>query len=187
MTKVSKKIAPSINQANAWKLFERKLELLLANLNENSYLIISIKQSNQLIQFVAQGSYGTRVETISNHFLFEEEQLDSKQIASLIKIGWHSPTGTPEEATPEDDPDGSPNFFVDYPANTDFSEHAGLAVQTFAKILRVQHPRFLQIKAFDANGTKLNLKKLGLQVAPPVEQEAELKEGETLVLYTSCQ
>ena len=161
-------VATSCGKANprsaGWSGFAQKLAPVLANLAEDQYLIISVKHSNRFVQFSAQGNFGLRAETTSNHFLEKSEKLDRKQRAALLDIGWAAPTGTPRQSTPEKDPDGSPNHFVDFPAPVDFARVVDLAVTTFADVLRVPYPGMLQYEAFDCeSNTALRLGDLGLK------------------------
>lgn len=80
----------------------------------------------------------------------------------LHAFGWQSPTGSPEHSTPERDPDGSPNFFIDCPAPVQFGDLADLATRTLIEVLQVPHPGFLEYKAFDADGNSLIWSELGV-------------------------
>lgn len=128
----------------AWPPFEDRLTAVLGALEEEQVLIISVKNTNRFVQFVAQGPFGMRAEATSNRYLAQSERLDPAQIAELVAAGWRNPTGSPEESTPEDDPDGSPNFFVEFPAPVRSAEVAKMAVHTLASIMRVPHPWFLE-------------------------------------------
>ena len=50
-----------------WPPFAKTLASVLAKLEEDQFLIVPVKQSNQYVQFAAQGSFGMRTETTSNH------------------------------------------------------------------------------------------------------------------------
>ncbi|MFZ4538960.1 T3SS (YopN, CesT) and YbjN peptide-binding chaperone 1 [Propionivibrio sp.] len=173
MTKPTMKTKPASARrlSAAWPRFAQKLATVLEELEEDQYLIVSVKRSNRYIQFAAQGSFGMRVETTSNSYLEKPEQLNAQQIASLIDAGWDVPTGDPAEATPENDPDGSPNFFVDFSESTSFEAMANLTVKTFAEILCVPYPGFLQYEARDANGEAIVLPNLGLKRASGASQD----------------
>lgn len=151
--------------SSAWPMFARKLSAALRKLEEDQFLILSLKQSNQYIQFAAQGSFGMRAETTSNSYLPESRQLTEQQITSLTEAGWHPPSGAPADATPDKQPDGSPNFFIDFPVPKTFRAVAKTAVTTLAEILRVPHPGFLEYELFDADGNAFALPELGLKRA----------------------
>jgi hypothetical protein len=165
--------------SSAWPMFARKLSAALRKLEEDQFLILSLKQSNQYIQFAAQGSFGMRAETTSNSYLPESRQLTEQQIASLMECGWHPPSGVPADATPERSPDGSPNFFIDFPAPRTFRAVAKTAVTTLVEILRVPHPGFLEYELFDADGNAFALPELGLKRATrklPDEEATKLPQ-----------
>jgi hypothetical protein len=138
---------------------------VLATLEEDEFLIISVKGSNRFVQFAAQGSFGMRAETTSNTYLAESEQLDAGQIAALTQAGWSAPTGAPNASTPELDPDGSPNFFIEFPEPVPFGDVAKLAVHTLAEVLRVPHPGFLEYRGGEFAGNAIEWPALGLKRA----------------------
>ena len=153
----------------AWPPFSQKLAAVLEKLEEDQFLILSVKRTNRFVQFAAQGAHGMRMETTSNNYLAQPDRLNKRQIATLVDAGWHDPTGTSTDSTPERDPDGSPNFFVDFPgASVSFEAVAKLAVSTLAEILRVPYPGFLQYTAFGENMRAVVLPELGLKLAKPV-------------------
>lgn len=151
----------------AWPPFAQHLADCLRSLDEDQYLILSLKRGNRFVQFAAQGAFGMRAETTSNDYLAESERLDASQLAALGAAGWRGPTGSPAESTPERDPDGSPNFFVEFQDPVPFEQVSELAVHTLAEILDVPHPGFLEYDAFDAEGHAILLPSLGLRHAGP--------------------
>jgi hypothetical protein len=167
-----------------WPPFAEKLATALAKLEEDQYLILLVKRSNRFVQFAAQGSYGMRVETTSNAYLSKPEKLNKRQIATLLQNGWSDPTASPDESTPENDPDGSPNFFVEFSDPVSFTAVANLAVRTLAEILRVPHPGSLQYDAFSADGEKIALPELGLQREKPASRKDEQEDLPQLLLET---
>lgn len=180
MTSVTNSLpaAPS-NYSVAWPPFAQKLAAVLARLEEDQYLILAVKKSNRYIQFASQGSYGIRVETTSNNFLSKQEKLNERQLTALTEAGWHAPTGKPAESTPEGDPDGSPNFFVEFSEPVSFEAVANFTVRTFTEILRVPHPGFLQYEAFDdTEGTweAMALPELGLKQGKPAAPADNLED-----------
>lgn len=158
------KIQPRYSEA--WLPFTEKLATTLASLEEDQYLVISAKDSNRYVQFAAQGAFGLRGETTSNAYLPEDEQLDPEQVAGLITAGWNTPTDDGDASTPENDPDGSPNYYRDYPAPVDYYAVARDAVNALSRIHSIPHPGFLEYEAFIAGGHQLILAGLGLKRAP---------------------
>lgn len=155
----------------AWPPFAQKLAAVLGNLEEDQFLILPVKQTNRFVQFSAQGSFGMRVEATSNSYLKKSEQLNEEQIAAMLAAGWYVPTGTPSSSTPEADPDGSPNFYMNIPVPVNFEAAANLAVSTLSNILHVPHPWMLEYKACDEHGDALVLPSLGLKQAKRLTKE----------------
>lgn len=149
----------------AWAPFAGRLAGVLEQLREDQYLIISMKRSNRYVQFAGQGAFGIRAETVCHQYLPASDQLDPAQIASLQGLGWQPPTGSHDEATPEHDPDGSPNFYVESPVPVPFAALADLAARTLVEVLRVPHPGFLEYNSFDSDDNTLLWPDLGLKRA----------------------
>ncbi len=146
----------------AWPPFEKRLATALAKLEEDQFLILCLKGTNRFVQFAAQGSHGMRMEATSNAFLKRKQKLSTEQIAQMIAGGWRGPTGAHHEATPELDPDGSPNFYQEFPRPVRFKRLATLAVRTLREIMGVPHPLFLQYEAYDTQHQTQDLSELGL-------------------------
>lgn len=176
---MTNKLPPSRRLSVAWPPFAQKLAAVLGKLEEDQFLILSEKRTSQYVQFAAQGAFGMRAETASNEYLTKDKQLNKRQISTLIEDGWHAPTNAPECSTPKDDPDGSPNFFFDFPATMPFNRMAAVAVRTLAEVLRVPHPGYLAYDAFDTDGNAIPLPELGLKRASrsqPADQFAPLPQ-----------
>src|SRR5450830_907893 len=108
MNQLAENTRKPINKiSKAWAPFAHKLAATLETLEEDQYLILSVKHSDRFIQFAAQGSFGIRIETASNSYLDGPEQIYEEQVATLIDAGWERPSGAPAESTHEGDPDGS--------------------------------------------------------------------------------
>lgn len=146
----------------AWTPFSKNLALVLSKLEQDQYLIISAKGSNRFVQFACQGEEGMRVEVTSNHFLKGKARLSRRQISWLLANGWNAPTGNVKEATPERDPNGSPNFFVDLPAPIAAGDVAHMAIEALAIGLDIPNPASLAYEAFEADGRTLQFENLGL-------------------------
>ena len=170
---VDNTIKPTNKISRAWAPFAHKLAATLEKLAEDQYLILSVKHSDRFIQFAGQGSFGIRIETASNSYLDGPEQLYEEQVVTLIEAGWERPSGAPTESTHESDPDGSPNFFVDFPAPVSYESVANLTVRTFSEILRVPHPGSLQYLAFDDDNQAIALPELGLKLEIRIEETVD--------------
>lgn len=179
---VKNAILPSVRISKAWPAFSLRLAAVLEKLEEDQFLILSVKNSNRFIQFAAQGSFGVRVETTSNSYLAKPEKLKKEQIVALISLGWAEPTGSPDEATQSNDPDGSPNFFIEFCTPVSFEAVADFAVKTLSKVLRVPHPGSLQYQAFDDLGEGIALPELGLKLEKQIQHKIDFAKLSDLLL-----
>jgi hypothetical protein len=128
--------------ADAWERFEHELALALAALEEDEWLILSLKQRQRFVQFVNQGDAGLRAETVSDYYLEEGDQLSDGDRALLLKLGWDAPTNLPDAFGYR--PDGSPNYFVDLAHPVPCDELAALAVATLKTVHGAVHPGVLE-------------------------------------------
>lgn len=182
MVKETVSVVEAQKRSVAWLPFAQKLTVVLSHLEEDQFLVISIKRTNRFVQFAGQGSFGLRIETTSNSYLKKPERLKKKQITALVSAGWFAPTGKPKKSTPEKDPDGSPNYFSEFAEPVDYACVANLAVNTFVDILHIPHPGWLEYEAFDAEGNEILLKGLGLkQFQQP--QPAPEHQDQTSIAY----
>jgi len=149
----------------AWAQFAQRLSPVLQGLQEDQYLVVSAKQSNLYVQFAGQGFYGLLMETTSNQYLSETEQLDDSQIDMLTKLGWNRPTDDLKAEEKEKGPEGSPNYYIDNPRPVDFEGVSRLAVMTFSHVHRIPHPGYLEYDAFDSRGNPVHFPDLGLKRA----------------------
>ena len=146
-----------------WPVFEKNLAEVLKSMQEDEFLVISQKRSNLFVQFAAHGEFGMRAETTSEVYLNKEESHSVRTHHALLALGWKLPTGSPSESTPADDPDGSPNYFVDFPAGTSPQQIAALSVRTLADLYEIPHPGNLEYDAFDNDETPISYKILKIQ------------------------
>jgi type III secretion system-like peptide-binding chaperone len=163
-----RRLAESPACAAAWERFQRRLAEVLPDLSEDEYLIITRKQTNQFVQFAAQGQHGMRVEAVGNEFLSASAQLSDESIASLVAMGWHAPTyALTTKPADEDEPaDGSPNFYLDAATPVPFGELAALAVRTLREIHRISHPGWLEYATLSADeGLSIRFPSLGIKRA----------------------
>lgn len=151
-----------VGRTTHWLPFTARLRSALSQMQEDQFLVLTLKETNRFVQFAAQGAQGMRAEATSNHFLSGWEQLDAGQVRGLLKLGWHKPTGNPKQATPEHDPQGSSNFFLQIPNPIDYAKLATLAVRTLSGVFGVPHEGLLQYAAYDYAGNTLALP--GLQI-----------------------
>jgi len=148
-----------------WAAWGRKLSKTLKQIKEDEFLVISTKQGNQFVQFAGEGSFGMRIETISNEYRGAEHQLTNEQATALIALGWHPPTCTAKEEAEHHEPHGSPNFYFDAKHPVRCNSIAQLAVSTLAEVLGVLHPGELQYCAYDTSDKVIEFPSLGLKQA----------------------
>jgi hypothetical protein len=146
-----------------WVQFAHNLTQVLPRLEEDQFLVVSAKHGNRYLQFAGQGAWGLRVEAASNRFLKGDDRLTRQQMAWLRARGWNAPTGTPKQSTPERDPDGSPNYFIDFPAAAPLAELVTLVIDTMVCGYAFPYPGELTYESFDSSGRKLEFKELGLK------------------------
>ena len=169
-----------------WTAFAQNLAQVLEGLQEDQYLILAVKQSNLFIQFAGQGLHGLRMETTSNNYLEQSEQLTEQQIALLLENGWKTPTRPPETA-PEDDPEGSPNYFINIPLPVAYKSVAGLVVHTLDTIFRATHPGWLIYDAFDSDRNSLAFPTLGVKRrVRPADQDPDQMRQRLLSTVQEC-
>ena len=152
--------------SKAWIPFAQNLTQVLSCLEEDQMLILLAKQGNRFIQFSCHGARGMRAEVTSNHFLEKGDRLNRREMAWLCTHGWNTPTGTPKQATPDRDPDGSPNYYIDFPASAPASDIASVATEALIHGLAFPYPGALSYESFDAMGGVLEFRELGLKPTP---------------------
>jgi hypothetical protein len=173
--------------AAAWEQLTTRLGRALSVLEEDNFLILSVKGtgaelgedgrpgSPRYVQFAGQGTFGLRAEAVSNAYLAGPEQLTEDQERHLERLGWSSPTCAP--GTPaRDDPDGSSNYYFDFGAPVPFAVVGALATRTLRDVHGAAHPGSLQYTAFTASGECILLPELGLMrepvpVAPDIAED----------------
>lgn len=146
-----------------WAPFAQNLSRVLARLEEDQFLVLLAKKGNRYLQFSCQGVWGTRIEVVSNHFLKRSDRLTRQEMAWLRTHGWNAPTGTPKRATPDKDPDGSPNYFFDAPTSVSASDLMGMIIDTLIHGLGFPYPGALNYESFDSEGGALEFQELGLK------------------------
>ena len=146
-----------------WDPFSRNLDQVLSRLKEDQFLILTAKHGNRFLQFSCQGHWGMRAEVASNHYLEGDDRLTRKEMSWLRAHGWNAPTGKPTQATPERDPDGSPNYHIDFPTSVPVADIASLAVDTLIHGLALPYPGALSYQSFGNTEGPLAFDELGLK------------------------
>lgn len=148
----------------AWAQLTDALQSALGALEEDEYLVLQVKGTNRFVQFAMQGSFGMRVEAVSNFYLPEGQQLDDSDHATLLRLGWHTATNLPDEIGGHQ-PDGSPNYFLDLAPPVPLRAVAELAVVTLRAVYGAEHPLDLEYTAFGDSVASIRLPNLGLRRA----------------------
>jgi hypothetical protein len=164
-----------ITRSAAWSDFENSLAAILEALEEDQFLVISVKTADwAYVQFAAHGAFGLRAEMVSNNFIPADKKFTADQIEALVGLGWHPPTGTPREVAAQRQDKRSPNFFRDFDRPVLASEVAQLAVRSLTEVARMQHPGMLEYTAFDREGRDLVLPTLKLKRRPKAPPPADV-------------
>ena len=153
--------------SRAWEEFVSELTAGLQLLEEDEYLILSSKTSGRFVQFAHQGKYGLRMEAVGNHYLKGDQRLSHQMITELMELGWCEPSHTAlDEQGPGRDPDGSPNYYVDWDSPVSLKRAAALAVATLARAFRIPHPGKLTYQCASFTGQSIRLPNLPLAREP---------------------
>jgi hypothetical protein len=150
-----------LKTAEAWKRFEHELAQALAGLEEDEWLVLSLKERPRFVQFMNQGGAGARAETVSDFYLDEGAQLSEGERARLLRLGWSAPTNLPDAFGYQ--PDGSPNYFADLANPVPWDELAMLAVATLKAVHGAAHPNVLEYTTGSRNGASPRFPNLGIR------------------------
>ncbi len=117
-------------------------------MKDDQILIVSEKDRNVYVQFVAQGKSGMRAEAVSNQFLEVPDRLDARARKQMLGLGWSAPTHRMRNGATTSE--GPPNYYADPEYPVPFGKVSALAVVTLAQVYRVTGLRDLQYKTFHA-------------------------------------
>lgn len=151
--------------SDAWKEFADRLVVALVGLEEDEYLILKVKDSDRYVQFMDQGRYGMRMETVSDYYLPEGDHLTEEDYRYLMKLGWHAPTLLP--GTSGHESDGSPNYYLDLAHPLPIQDIAVMAVLTLVNVHNAGHPGALEYDARSTGGMSIRFPHL------PIRRRAE--------------
>jgi hypothetical protein len=149
--------------AEAWKRFAWELAHALRGLEEDEWLILSLKRCNRFVQFMNQAGAGYRAEAVSDFYLGEKEQLRERDRGALLELGWDAPTNLPDEFGHR--PDGSSNYFLDLANPVPFDELALLAVNTLVHVYGAEHPGMLEYSTGSEGNASIRFPNLGIRRA----------------------
>lgn len=152
----------NVGAEEAWHKLEENLAICLADLEEDDVLIVEHKQAIYYLQFAARGAFGMRAEAACNTYIEPPEAaLTVEDYERLREMGWTGPT--PGGGVSPEDPDGSPNFFIDAARPVDYASLARLAIRALREAYHIAHPRRLQYKGFSFDGAQIRFPTLGLK------------------------
>ncbi len=122
-----------------------------------------MKGSTRYVQFMSQGAFGMRAESVSDFYLPEDDHLGQEDYHQLLRLGWHPPTTLPREFG--HDFDGSPNYFLDLAQPVAVEDLAVMAVLTLIHVHAAGHPGRLEYWAQSTESTSIRLPHLGIRRA----------------------
>ena len=154
---------------DAWSQFAERLIPALVGLEEDEFLVLTVKGGNRFVQFMDQGGYGLRMEAVSDYYLPEDEHLTEDDYATLRKLGWKAPTTLPDAFGHE--ADGSPNYHLDLARPVPYDDVAILAVMTLANVYGARHPGNLEYDARSVEGASIRFPHL------PIRRRVEPARG----------
>lgn len=72
---------------DAWKRFAYELASALRGLEEDEWLVLSVKRRNRFVQFMNQGGAGFRAEAVSDFYLEDGDHLSEHDRGALLELG----------------------------------------------------------------------------------------------------
>jgi hypothetical protein len=147
------------HQHGGWRRFERMLTDALSDLDDDEYLILAMRFGTRFVQFAGQGAEGMRVESVSNHYLDNEEALTGAERDLLLAMGWNPPTYDPEGVIAHP-AEGSPPYYREHTAPVKCWSVAGLSIRTLRLVHRIETPEQLEYQAFTRAGESIRFPSL---------------------------
>jgi hypothetical protein len=152
-----------LRTVEAWKQFAYELAQALSALEEDEWLILSVKNRQRFVQFMNQGGAGYRAEAVSDFYLSDDERLSEWDRGALLELGWGAPTNLPDEFGYS--PDGSPNYYLDLAKPAPLNELALLAVNTLIHVYGAEHPNALEYATGSEEKASIRFPNLGIRKA----------------------
>lgn len=156
----------NLSAPEAWTQFAEALSDVLAELEEDQFLILVAKSTDHFVQFAALGEDGMIIEAQSNAFIEKDNlKLSKEQQEQLLALGWNEPTYEPSEEEEDDEnaPDGSPNYHIGFETPVSYATLASLTIETLQQIYSVRHSDDLKYSAFSYEGDSLHFPNLGIK------------------------
>ncbi len=181
--------AKSTRLSAEWRAFADRLAQHVPVLGPDQVLILSEPTSHRFVQLVMQGTWGLKLEAVTDALLDADSDLSSRDEQAMRALGWQPPTvrpfSEPGLLTPEmlgltaerDDSgdadedaaadEGSSSWTMQWPAPVSQPDAALLVVRTLATVFHVKHPSLLQYYAFSNSGPIILMPGLGIPAEPP--------------------
>lgn len=169
--------AKSTRLSAEWRDFADRLAQHVPVLGPEQVLILSEPKANRFVQLVLQGTWGLKLEAVTDTYLESDDRLSSRDEQTMRALGWQPPTvrsldmppmlGFESEGEVDGEPDGSPSWTMQWPAPVAYADAALLVVRTLAAVFHVKHPSLLQYYAFTNEGPIILLPGLGIPAEPP--------------------
>lgn len=145
-----------------WAPFARRLAGVLAGMEDNTFLILTVAGRHRFVQFAGDADGRLVAECVGDHFLEDDQQLTAGEKRALARIGWQKPL---RPKVPDDSTRG--NWWLKLRRPADTARAVEVAVRTFSEAYGVRGPASLRYNSFEAAGTSLDQAALG------IEREAE--------------
>ena len=171
----------SSGRRQAWDEYAEVVARILDALDAGQFLILRSIDRPGFVQFATHGMHGLRAEAVSNVSLPLDRQLGPDALDAALRLGWRAPTGEPG-GNHERDPEGSPNYFREWPAPVPYHDVARLAIDTLTQVFDVGHPGRVRYEAYTNEGTAILLPSLGERATHhDLLSEDELRPASTAV------
>ncbi len=141
----------STRRALNWDFLTTAVAGALCELGADDFLIIAHRRINYYVQAAGCDDGVLRIEAVSNTYIEPmNAALTVEQYERMAELGWRRATDdAPELVTEANDPNGSPNFFVDVPTGASLRPVAALLIQTLREVYGVRTTAMLDYQAFN--------------------------------------
>ncbi len=133
-----------------WESLTSAVARALGDLGKGDFMIIARRHVNHFVQVAGTTTGAFRIEAVSNTYIEPPSAaLTVEQYCYLTELGWRRATDdAPELVAKYNDPNGSPNFFIDVPAGTSVRQVAALLICTLREVYGIEGIEQLHYQAF---------------------------------------
>jgi len=132
--------------AQAWAEFQNRLSEVISMIDDTADLTIGIESvgsgSPPFVRLSSPRPGVIRCEAASNAVIGDNFQLPAELLTAMEQQGWQPPTVGEEQESATENPEHTPNFWVELP-QVESDRLSELAVSALRDIYGVQHPVFL--------------------------------------------